>query len=298
MVKKMFTTEVPARSSVFFLSTAALAAGMFACSGKDGPPTELPAVVVTNPAASESVSSNSSSSGEEMRPAFGDDSDVSGEFLWNTPDLPAGIQLKIDDIAVDLDILEGYLLPKWSSYASSQPLETPVAELTSAYFADPEVVFYELARGVVLLHEAEARFPEINAQDFAAYRIRLEGAAGAAKDSLLARYGAAGWATYVERKFRLQLILEEYQKYATPLTEEELNAFYDSEILANLPEPEKREHIDISFRSMEPSLRANLMRGRAVDAQEKWLDGAILGVEVAATLPAGLSHKWTISKLP
>lgn len=314
MADNLFTTEGPTRLSVFFLTAVLLTAVFSACSGEEKPSDPATQAVQTtgflddgsppvegNAAGHEDNSSGSSKIGEvggEMRPDFGEGSTATGEFLWNTPDLPAGIALEINGVAVDYFVIEGYLLPKWSAHASRLALGTPVEELTAAYFADPEAVFYELVRGVVLLREAEARFPELDDHEFEHYKERMEGAAGTAKDSLIERYGVEGWAAHVERKFRLQLILNEYQKYAPELTEEELYEFYDSEILANLPEPEKREHIDISFQSMEPSLRANLMKGRAVDAQEEWLDGVILGVEAKATLPAGLSKSWVITELP
>ena len=60
MVKKMFTTEGPARLSVFFLAAAVLAAGTFACSGEEKPPAEVRAVVASPP----------SLEGEESHPEF------------------------------------------------------------------------------------------------------------------------------------------------------------------------------------------------------------------------------------
>lgn len=317
MADYMFTTGGPTRLPVFFLTAVLLTAVFTACSGKDKSPETTPSGQASgfldgNGAggsgeagsnADGKASGNTSFTDPEVspndeRPDFGEGSTVTGEFLWNTPDLPKGIALEINDVTVDHFVVESYLLPQWSAYASRLPLDTPVEELTASYFADPEAVFYELARGIILLREAEARFPELDPHELEHYRERMEGAAGMAKDTLIARYGADWWAAHVERKFRLQLILNEYQKFAPEVTEEELYAFYDSEILANLPEPEKREHIDISFQSMEPSLRATLMKGRAIDTQEAWLDGEMIGVKVKATLPAGLSKSWTITELP
>jgi hypothetical protein len=319
MADNMFTTGGPTRLPVFFLTAILITAVLAACSGEDKPsqPETTGAGGFLDGAngaiddgskvtegGSATTGNNSDGTfdlgepGEEMRPTFGEDSMAAGEFLWDTPDLPEGIALEINGVAVDHFVVASYLLPPWSAYASRQPLETPVAELTTSYFADPEVVSYELVRGIVLLREAEARFPELDEHELEHYRERMEGAAGTAKDSLIKRYGAVWWAAHVERKFRLQLILNEYREYAPEVTDEELYEFYDSEILANLPEPEKREHIDISFKSMEPSLRENLMKGRAVDAQEAWLNGEIIGVTVKATLPANLSKSWTITELP
>jgi hypothetical protein len=296
MAEHMFTTGGPTRLPVFFLSAVLFTAVFAACSGK----AESSESHKSSQANGNVPATESTTSAGEQAVAFGEGEDFAeaGDLLWDTPDLPAGIALEINGVEVDYFVVEGFLLPKWSGYASLLPLETPVEQLTQEYFANPEEVFYELVRGVVLLREAEARFPVLDEHELQLYKERMEGAAGTAKDSLIARYGAAGWAAHVERKFRLHLILNEYQKYAPELTEEELYAFYDSEILANLPEPEKREHIDISFQSMEPALRANLMKGRAIDAQEAWLDGEIIGVKVKATLPAGLSKSWTITELP
>ncbi|MDP7063351.1 MAG: hypothetical protein QF489_10535 [Planctomycetota bacterium] len=228
-------------------------------------------------------------------PKFGD-ADLAGDgLLWETPDLPEGIALEIAGKPVDHFVTEAYLMGLWSTFASSRPLETPVEELTNEFFADPEALFYDLVRGVLLLREAESRFAEYDKHAFEDYKERMEGAAGTVRDSLIARYGEDGWNAHVERRFRLQLLLDDFQQYAAEVTEEELFAFYDSEILAQLPDPEKREHVDVSFTAMEPTIRANLMKGRAVEAQEKWLDDQLEDVAVVATLPAGLLHSWTLS---
>ncbi len=289
MAENMFTTGGPARLPVFFLTATFGLAGLVACSGEVDSTSETDTAQVSG-FLDEGQQEPATASG------FGEGFDAGGKLLWNTPDLPEGIEMSVSGTPVDYNIVEGFLLPKWSEYASSLPLETPEAELIAGFFQDQEEVFYELVRGVLLLTEAELRFPELDEHELEHFRERMEGAAGTAKDTLVARYGADGWAAHVERRFRLQLILDEYQQYAPEVTEEELYDFYDSEILANLPEPEKREHIDISFKAMEPTLRANLMKGRAVDAQEAWLDEQVVGVKVAVKLPAGLSHNWTITE--
>jgi hypothetical protein len=300
MAESMFTTGGPLRLPVFF-SAVLMAAVLTACSDSEDPADPSgnganQASANTTGFLDENADGDSQTTQvEDDGPQFGD-ADLAGDgILWETPDLPSGLAVEIAGTAVEHNILEAYLMPKWSGYASSLPLETPVDKLTTDFFAEPEVLFYELVRGVVLLREAETRFAEYDEHALEDYKHRMEGAAGTAMDSLIRRYGVDGWNAHVERKFRLQLLLDDFQQYAAEVTEEELFAFYDSEILAQLPEPEKREHIDISFTAMEPSIRANLMKGRAVDAQEEWLDGQLEGVTVKATLPAELSHGWTLT---
>ena len=303
MAESMFTTGGPLRLPVFF-SAALMAAVLTACSDGEDP---------VDPSGNGARQNNASTSGfldegtggdtqttqitqvEDNGPQFGD-ADLAGDgTLWETPELPSGIEVEIAGTAVEYHVVEGYLLPKWSSYASSLPLETPVDSLIAGFFAAPEELFYEFVRGVVLLREAETRFAEYDEHAFEDYKYRMEGAVGTAKDSLIKRYGVDGWNAVVERRFRLQLLLDDFQQYAAEVTEEELFAFYDSEILAQLPEPEKREHVDISFTAMEPAIRANLMKGRALDAQEEWLDGQLEDVTVKTTLPAELSHSWVLT---
>lgn len=300
MAESMFTTGGPLRLPVLF-SAVLMAAVLTACSDSDDP---------VDPSGNGASQNNANTSGfldegtggdsqttqvEDNGPQFGD-ADLAGDgTLWETPELPGGIKVEIAGTAVEHYVVEGYLLPKWSTYASSFPLETPVDNLIAGFFAAPEELFYDFVRGVVLLREAETRFAEYDEHALEDYKYRMEGAAGMAKDSLVKRYGIDGWNAHVERKFRLQLLLDDFQQYAAEVTEEELFAFYDSEILAQLPEPEKREHIDISFTAMEPAIRANLMKGRAVDAQEEWLDGQLEGVTVKTTLPAEFSHSWVLT---
>jgi hypothetical protein len=242
-----------------------------------------------------SSSGGGPSSVEQPAGLFGSEDAQAGDMLWDAPDLPDGIALEIDGIAVLPDIVEAYLLPPWADYAIGLPLGTPVEEITTGYFADPETVFYDLVRGVVLLRAAEERFAELDPHELADFKARMESAAGTAKDSLVRRYGVDGWNAHIERQFRLQLMIADFRQYAAEISEEELFAFYDSEVLAQLPPPDQRAQVDISFEAMEDMLRANLMKDRAIDAQEAWLDEEIVGVEVKATLPAGLSHDWTVT---
>jgi len=295
MVEPLFATGGPARLSVFF-SAVLLAAVFVACSHADEDPAKPSSGANQGQGnGGTSATVNAPFGNGEEGPLFGDENLANGDVLWNTPDLPSGITVSIDEVPVEFFVVEGYLMPLWSDYASSLPLETPIDELTDGFFAKPEELFYNLVRGVVLLREAETRFAELDEHALEDYKYRMEAAAGTAMESLVKRYGEDGWQAHVERKFRLQLLLDDFQQYAAEVTEEELFAFYDSEILAQLPEPEKREHIDISFTAMEPSLRANLMKSRAVEAQEAWLDGQLDGIDVKTTLPADLSHSWTLS---
>lgn len=300
MAEAMFTTGSPQRLPVFF-SAVLMAAVLVACSDSEDPDKATgngsnQGTTNTNGfLAGDQGATSQDANAEEDGPKFGDP-DLAGDgLLWETPDLPSGIELVISGKPVEHFVTEAYLMGLWSTYASGLPLETSLEDLTSGFFAEPEVLFYELVRGVLLLREAETRFADYDKHAFADYKDRMEGAAGTVRDSLVKRYGVDGWNAHVERKFRLQLLLDDFQQYVAEVTEEELFATYDSEILAQLPDPEKREHIDISFTAMEPAIRANLMKGRAVEAQEEWLDGQLDGVTVVATLPAELSHSWTLS---
>lgn len=286
MAECMFTTESPSRLSVFFLSLILL--GLGACSQGDSPKP------VANTAGGPAGNGAAASTDAQASGFLDEGAPEEGDFLWDTPDLPAGIHLTIADVAVEKNITEAYLMSLWSEYSATMAVGTPTEELAKGFFVDPPQLFDNLVRGVILLREAEARFPNPDPAAVKAFQERMEGAAGSTKDLLIRRYGEEGWNAHVLRRYRLDLILEDFEHHCAQVTEEELYAYYDEKVLGELPPLDQRDGLDVSFEAMRDMLYHNLMRGRAVEAQEAWIDEVIVGVGVEADLPYGYSRSWTI----
>jgi len=275
MVDDFIQTEGRLRPSVFFL-TLLLASGVGACGKSESP--ELDAQKNT-PVADANPWGKS---------AAVEDSDL----LWDTPPLPAPIVVSLDGKVVPAEIHEAYLVNQWTSHCAAHDFESSVEQLTTSFFEHPQESFTPFLRGVILLQEAESRYPELSAEDVAHYREQMEFAAGLAFQALIKRMGEDGWQRHVERQFRLRLLAKDFVQYAAEVTEEQVMDVYDRDVLSQLPTMEAAQGEDVSYATMKEGLRARLEKEAAVDAQEAWIDEQMEGREVKVVLPDGSEHAW------
>ena len=275
MVDDFIQTEGRLRPSVFLL-TLLLAGGVGAC-GKSEPPE---------------LNAGQGNAEVDDQPWGNVEAAAEQGLLWDTPPLPEPLVISLDGKEIPAEIHHGHLVNQWTSYCAEQGFGASVEELTEGFFEQPEELLTPFLRGVILLQEAELRFPELSEQDVARYRKQMEFAAGLAFESLLERLGEDGWQRHVERQFRLRMLADDFIQYAAEVTEEEVMDAYDRDVLSQLSTMEVAAGEDISYATMKDNLRARLEKEAAVDAQEAWIDDQMEGREVKVILPNGSEHAW------
>ena len=278
MVDDFIQTGGRLRPSVFLL-TLLLAGGVSACGQSESP--DLSAQKTDDVTQPENPWGN---------PALAEASDL----LWDTPPLPDPIEVFLDGKLLLAEIQHGYLVNAWTTHCAEEGFGLSVEKLTTGFFQAPEALFTPFLRGVILLQEAETRFPDLSMHDVAHYRQQMEGAAGLAFASLYERMGEDGWQRHVERQFRLRLLKADFGQYATEVTEEQVMEAYDRDVLGRLPTMDAAIGEDVSYDSMKTGLLARLERDAAVDAQEAWIDEQMDGREVKVVLPDGSEHAWQL----
>ena len=277
MVDDFIQTGGRLRPSVFLL-TLLLAGGVSACGKSESPELDAGqgnAVVDANPWGNAAAAEDQS-------------------LLWDTPPLPEPIVVSLDGKVIPAEIHNGYLVNHWTAHCGEQGFDASVEELTDGFFEQPEELFTPFLRGVILLQEAEARYPNLEERDVAHYREQMEAAAGLAFVALAERMGEGGWQRHVERQFRLRLLAEDFIQYAAEVSEEEVMDAYDRDVLSQLSTMDVAIGEDISYSTMKDTLRARLEKEAAVDAQEAWIDEQMEGREVKVILPNGSEHAWQL----
>lgn len=233
------------------------------------------------------------SDGEQANPWGADPN--GGTDLWDTPPLPNPISITIAGEAVADEIGLAYFLARWSEYCAEEGFGLGAEKLTEGFLADPQALISPFVRGVILLREAESRFPVLDQKHLNNYRTQMEMAAGSSVDALKKRYGVDGWERHVERQFRLRMLKAEFATLAEEITEEDVYALYDADVLAKLPSLDPAVGEDVSFEALESRLRARLEVERANEVQEQWIDEQMEGLEVKVELPGGRVEQWTES---
>ena len=234
-------------------------------------------------------------SGQQAEIGWGPAAADADTTLWDTPPLPDPLRVTVGGEVVPHEVGLAYFTARWSEHCAEEGFGLSAEALTKGFLADPQPMITPFVRGVVLLREAEARFPELNAQHFSEYRIQMEAAAGTAVDALIRRYGEDGWVRHIERQFRLRMLKAEFSTLSEEVTEAEVYALYESEVLAKLPSLDPAVGEDVSFAALESRLRARLEVERATDAQERWIDEQMEGLAVKVELPGDRVEEWTES---
>lgn len=214
-------------------------------------------------------------------------------LLWDTPPLPSPMTLIIDGKVVLDEITHSFLLTPWSTHCADEGFGLDVAQLTEGFLADPEELFYPLVRGVLLLREAEARFPKLNDEEVEHFQKQMEVAVGTAMEALLDRYGQDGWERHVQRQLRKRLLKAEFSALAPEVTEDDVYRLYDTDVLAKLPNLDPAVGEDVSFAALEPKLRFRLEQDRATEMEEAWIDVELEGRAIEVILPDGRTESWT-----
>lgn len=278
MVDDFIQTGGRLRPSVFLL-TLLLAGGVGACGQSESP----------------ELSARQTEEASQPENPWGDPALAeAGDLLWDTPPLPDPIEVSLDGKVLLAEIQHGYLVKAWTTHCAEEGFGLSVEKLTDGFFQSPEALFTPFLRGVILLKEAEERFPDLSMHDVAHYRQQMEGAAGLAFASLYERMGEDGWQRHVERQFRLRLLEEDFAQYATEITEEQVMEAYDRDVLSQLPTMDAAIGEDVSYATMKGKLLARLEKDAAIDAQEAWIDAQMDGREVKVVLPDGSEHAWQL----
>ncbi len=211
-----------------------------------------------------------------------------GAVLWEVPEVPTGITMTVNARAVDAEVLRGYLLPvwaeRWDDFANLE-------EATREFFADPQPLLTPLVRGILLLHEAEQRWPTLEEEVLQEYDAAMRRDTGAIYESMLRRLGESGMRAHQEREIRKRMLLAAFGEEADPVTEDEVYQRY-GEMMAAVEDPAALARRGIDFNFLSPQIRADLENTRAVELQEAWLDHVLPTARVSVVLPGGRGVTW------
>jgi len=197
---------------------------------------------------------------------------------------PDGLQVRIDGAAVESTWLEEKLGADWSAWRAEADDDD---EALGGFFAEPRVRCGALLEAVLLDREARARFPELDADALAALDKRLRAASGGRMQWHLRVHDEDAARAYLEREHRRALLEDWFAALSEEVSEEEVFAVYEREVLANLPPPEQREGFDVSYETRGPQIRERLQRERGQAALRAWLDERLPGARLVVALPDG-----------
>ena len=218
------------------------------------------------------------------------DGAVSGDQLFagmgDEAAFPAGLQVRIDSVAVDPAWLQEVLGVEWVAWQAEDD-GAPVDQALRGFFAEPQVRCATLLEGVLLDREARERFPELDAAELAALGERLGAVSGGRMAWHRRLHGDAAAQAYLERDFRRRLLEDWFAAIAEEVGEEEVFATYEREVLRDLPPPEQREGFDVSYETRGPQIRERLQRERGRAEMLEWLAGRLSGVRLVVQLPDG-----------
>ncbi len=213
-----------------------------------------------------------------------------GASLWEVPSLPAPTLLEVNGRAVDPVVVEGYLLSLWTEHWMEQAQGKREATAAS-FYAEPRALLTPLVRGMLLIQEAEARWPDLDPAETGQLREDMAAGAGGAYSALLRRIGEDGMQAHVAREVRKRKLLAAFAADAEPVTDEELYRRYD-EMMAGVDDPAPLLERGINFAALAPRLRAELEREHAVIAEEAWIDEVLPAARVRVVLPDGREVSW------
>lgn len=219
-----------------------------------------------------------------------ENAEVSGGVLWEAPDLPGPVSVEVNGRAVDPVLVHGFLLPLWVEHWSEQAREgaPPTAD---SFFAEPQELFTPLVRGIVLLQEAEARWPELSAAELDHLQAEMAANTGEVLAALERRIGPDGVRAHVERELRKRLILEAFGAEVPEVTEDEVYSRYNA-MMAEVEDPNLLLQMGINYGTLAPQIRADLERAAAVEAQEAWIDLQMRSAQVQLSLPGRGIVRW------
>lgn len=210
--------------------------------------------------------------------------------LWEVPDPPGPVTVAVAGLPVDPVLVHGYLLPAWTEHWSAQT-NAGLPATARSFFDNPQGLFTPLVRGIVLLQEAERRWPELDGAEVEHLRAEMAASTGEAFAALERSLGPEGLRAHVERELRKRLLLAEFAAEAPAVTEDEVFARYEA-MMAEVDEPGLLLDAGINFATLEPRIRADLERARAVEQQEAWIDEQMPLATVVLSLPEVGAVRW------
>lgn len=211
-------------------------------------------------------------------------------MLWEVPPLPLPQALDVNGRPTDPVVLEGFLSGLWMEHWSQREQAGQQAS-AEEFYAVPRELFTPLVRGLLLLHEAEARWPDLDEEEAGRLRAEMAAGAGGAYEALLARIGEDGMRAHVARELRKRKLLAAFAELAEPLTDEEVFRRYD-EMMSGVEDRGLLAERGVDFAKLEPGLRQALAREYALRLQEAWIDGVLPAAKVRLVLPDGAEIAW------
>lgn len=214
-------------------------------------------------------------------------------LIWRSPDLPWPWSLEIEGRAVEEEILRGYLESEWADAAASRAggldpaVEVDNAALLRDFCADPEARFGALVEDVLLLREAEARFPRLDPAEVEAFEQEMGAAVGGPFEALRRKLGEEGLRRHVERRLRLVKVSELLAADAPAVTVDELAAEYQR-VVDGLELPPGAD--GPSFAELEERLRRELTARRQDETVLAWQAARRAGVAARLVRPDGVVH--------
>ena len=217
------------------------------------------------------------------------DGAISGDALFQ--DLPTeagfpdGLEVRVDGAAVEGAWLAEALGSAWAAWRAES--EADEVDALRGFFAAPRERCGALLEEVLLDREARTRFPQLDVAALAQLEERLSAASGGRLSWHRQVHGEAAARAYLERQHRRALLEDWFTALSAEVPEEEVFAAYEREVLANLPPPEQREGLDVSYEKRGPEIRARMQRERGLVDLRKWLQGRLPGARLVVELPDG-----------
>ncbi len=215
-----------------------------------------------------------------------------GASLWETPPLPAPVTMTVDGEEVPGEVVRSYLLPRWTRLTLSSDPKAPREELEHRFFADPEDLFGDLVRGVLLGQEARRRFGDPDPAEVEAFRAAMEEQTGEIYVALERRLGREGVLEHAERELLERKLFEQFAAEAPPVTDDEVYRKYE-ELMKAAGDDDSLRRAGITYESMAPKIRARLTQDAGIAEQEAWIDRRLAdGIPVEVRLPDGRVVRW------
>lgn len=211
-----------------------------------------------------------------------------GFEFWTVPDLPPGTTLEVNGHAADAEQVRVHLLPLWAERWDD--LADP-EESERAFFADARILFDPLVRQLLLLHEAERRWPALDESLATAADAEWRRGSAELYQMTLERLGEAGIRAQLERTIRLRLLFEAFATEAEPVTDDEVYERYLAQSQGDA-DPAELVQRGVNYEESAPRLRAELEHARASALQSTWIEARLPTARVRAVVPGGIETSW------
>ena len=227
----------------------------------------------------------------------------SGEgVLWESPEVPGPYAMSLDGVEVPSVVIREFLTPEWTRFFLSQEdnanhiSDERLAQISDGFFADPATLMQPLIRDLLLIRRHEEDHGEVNAHDFEHFTEEFEANAGGSREVLLNHLGEDGLRQHLERRFRLRVMMKEFNAMAECVTEAEIEAYFESkreEVRANMlanssaSEAKVDELLTLSDPTLKQIIEARLQQERIEERVDLWILSIADDTKVVFTGPNG-----------